>query len=170
MNVQASPFVVDFRGDASMAGLLAALEPHGSKALIIEYGGRVIRPGYHVTEVKAASFETLDCGGNPDQWRETILQVEDSGPDGETAFMSASKFRNILAQIGSKIALDPGARVTLEVGPPGEAMQVFDVSALMASGAGVILKLAGRSAICKPRHREASSNSAEGCCSQAKCC
>jgi len=51
---------------------------------VIDYGGRTIRPGYHVTEVKAGSFGTLDCGGNPDAWRETILQVEDLGPRGRT--------------------------------------------------------------------------------------
>jgi hypothetical protein len=77
MNREASPSPIDFHGDALLGGLLDALEPHASKPLLLEYAERVIQPGYHVTEVKAGAFVTLDCGGNPDRWQETILQVED---------------------------------------------------------------------------------------------
>ena len=65
MSDSASLPTMEFHGDAALGALLTALEPHGSKALVIDYGGRMIRPGYHVTEVKAGSFVTFDCGGNP---------------------------------------------------------------------------------------------------------
>jgi hypothetical protein len=31
--------------------------------------------GYHLTELKAASFETVDCGGQTNRWQETIVQL-----------------------------------------------------------------------------------------------
>src|SRR5258708_39532764 len=121
---------VDFHGDAELGALLGALEPHADKPLVLEYDGRAIRPGYHVTEVKAGSFVTLDCGGSPDAWRETILQVEDLGPEGDQAFMPVGKFKAILDQVGKQVTLDMHARLTFEVGPPAAPMQVFDVDAL----------------------------------------
>jgi hypothetical protein len=155
MTIHTTPSVIDFRGDASLGAILDALEQHSDKALIIEYAGRTIRPGYHVTEVKAGSFLTLDCGGNPDQWRETILQVEDLAPEGEPAFMPVAKFRAILAQVAARIELDRDARLTFEVGPPDAAMQVFDVSTLQIEADRITVRLAARPAICKPRHRAA---------------
>jgi len=155
MTIHTTPSAIDFRGDASLGAILDALEPHSDKALIIEYAGRTIRPGYHVTEVKAGSFVTLDCGGNPDAWRETILQVEDLAPEGERDFMPVRKFRSILGQVAVRIELDRDARLTFEVGPPDEAMQVFDVSTLEIKPDRVVLRLGARPAICKPRHRAA---------------
>lgn len=166
MTMHTSPSTIDFRGDASLGAVLDTLEPHSAKSLVIEYGERTIRPGYHVTEVKAGSFVTIDCGGNPDRWRETILQVEDLGPEGERDFMPVGKFRSILSQVANRIQLDPTARLTLEVGPPESAMQVFDVGTLHIEADRVILRLAVRPAICKPRHREAQqrAGSAKGAC------
>jgi Family of unknown function (DUF6428) len=164
MNASASLSVIDFHGDASLGAILSALEPHAGKALVIDYGGRTIRPGYHVTEVKAGSFVTLDCGGNPDAWRETILQVEDLGPAGDQAFMPVGKFRGILDQVGKRVALDLEARLTFEVGPPSTPMQVFDVDTLRIGTEEILLQLGARAAICKPRHRVAQQAAMTSCC------
>ncbi len=164
MNAAAKSFVVEFHGDASLGAVLAAMAPHADKALVIAYGGRTIRPGYHVTEVKAGSFVTLDCGGNPDAWRETILQVEDHAPEGEQAFMGVGKFKGILEQVGKRVALDPDARLTFEVGAPAVPMQVFDVDALHVGTEQIVLQLGARPAICKPRHRAAGHAEATPCC------
>jgi hypothetical protein len=153
MNGDTRLLEMDFHGDASLGTLLAALEPHVGKELVIDYGGRTIRPGYHVTEVKAGSFVTLDCGGNPDAWRETILQIEDIAQEGEGGYLSVDKFRGVLGQVAQRIELDASARLTFEVGPPDAAMQVFDVDGLRVEVGRIVLRLAARSAICKPRHR-----------------
>lgn len=62
--------------ESTLGAVLQRLQGHDGATLAIVYAGREVRPGYHVTEVKAGSFQTLDCGGNPDAWQETILQVE----------------------------------------------------------------------------------------------
>lgn len=164
---------MDQIADQSLATVLAFLAPHGDKSLIIEYGGRTIQPGYHVTEVKAGSFVTLDCGGNPDAWQETILQLEDIPPAPGQTHMMVDKFRAILAQVGQKVPLNHDARLTLEVGPPGVPMQVHDVGPLAIAGDAVILRLVPRPAICKPRHR-AEFSAVQSCCApataRAACC
>ncbi len=174
MNIITSPHHIEFHADGSLSRVLAALEPHADKALVIEYGGRTIQAGYHVTEVKAGSFVTLDCGGIPDQWHETILQVEDLASTDGRDFMSVQKFRGILAQVATKIELDNDARLTFEVGLPETPMQIFDADSLRVDADRVVLSLASRPAICKPRHRAAQATAATSCCGPssktAGCC
>ncbi|MGX1791126.1 DUF6428 family protein [Bosea sp. NPDC055332] len=173
MNPEASPSPIDFQGDALLGALLDALEPHASKPLLLEYADRMIQPGYHVTEVKAGSFVTLDCGGNPDRWQETILQVEDLPSHDGRGHMLAGKFRAILAQVAERIALAPGARLTFEVGRPDEPMRVFDVGAVLPQVDRVVLRLMTRPAICKPRHRAAEQETSIACCGPSSgpgCC
>lgn len=152
--------------ESTLGAVLSHLQGCEQLTLVIEYDGRVVQPGYHVTEVKAGSFVTLDCGGNPDAWQETVLQVEDiPGSDGRT-MMTAGKFRSILAQVDEKVRLDHDARLTIEIGRPGEAMRVFDIADLSIQDDRAILALGVRAAICKPRHR-AQQSEAAACCSPA---
>ena len=151
--------------DMSLATVLAALEPHADKPLVIDYGdGRQVQAGYHVTEVKAGSFVTLDCGNNPDAWQETILQVEDIPADEGASFLQVGKFRSILAAVDRKIRLNADARLTFEVSRPDEAMRVYDVAAVDVEDDRAVVRLGERPAICKPRHRAAQAE-ASACCS-----
>ncbi len=155
MNAIASPVVLIAAKESSLGQVLSALEPHDEKALVIQYGGRQVQAGYHVTEVKAGSFVTLDCGANADAWQETILQVEDIAPADGATYLSVGKFRSILTQVDRKIRLNGDARLTFEIGVPDVPMQVFDVARLSVDGDTATLELDPRPAICKPRHRAA---------------
>lgn len=161
MNPEAS-VLLPVAFDMSLGQLLEALAGQEDKSLVLEYDGRPVQDGYHVTEVKAGSFVTLDCGGNPDAWQETVLQIEDIPLQPGGSRMSVGKFRSILAQVDRKVRLNDEARLTFEVGVPGVPMQVFDVAAIEIEGAAMVVQLGARGAICKPRHRVAAS-----CCSPA---
>lgn len=163
------------QADTSLNRILAALESHADKSLVFAYEtGAEVRPGYHVTEVKAGSFVTLDCGGNPDAWQETILQIEDIPERDGGTYMRVGKFRSILAQVDRKVRLNGEARITIEVSRPDEPMKVYDVAAVDVEGDRAIVQLGERSAICKPRHRALQEAAAAACCSQASvsssCC
>lgn len=170
MNAHASlPYV---EVEASLAQVLAALDGHDEMPLSIRYDDRKIQAGYHITEVKFASLQTLDCGGNPDSWQETILQIDDIPAEEGKAQMTAGKFRSILATVDKKVRLNQDARLTIEIGKPGEAMRVFDVAGTSIEGEVAWLTLGVRAAICKPRHR-AAKTAASTCCAPAKsssCC
>ncbi|MBB5696504.1 DUF6428 family protein [Muricoccus pecuniae] len=172
MNAPALPLTVSFQSDASLGALLDALRPYGSRQLVISYDGRRTQPGYHVTEVKAGSFLTLNCGGNPDAWQETILQVEDLPASAEKPdHMEVGKFLSILEKVAARVSLQPGSRLTSEVGPPGRPMQIFDVEAIRIEAAGVVVELGPRPAICKPRHRaEQEAKAASACCAPSRGC
>src|SRR3569833_424705 len=145
MDAVAKPLIAD----TSLATVLAALAPHGERALVIDYGdGREVQAGYHVTEVTAGSFVTIDCGNNPDAWQETILQVEYIPADEGKTFMRVGKFCSILAAVDRKVRLNAAARHTLEVSRPDEAMRIYDVAAVDIEGNRAVIRLGERSAIC----------------------
>lgn len=173
MNAHASPLVAATSADTPLTTVLAALDGHGEKLLHIEYGGRTAQTGYHVTEVKAGSFVTLDCGANADAWQETILQVEDIlARDGDRQ-MTVRKFVSILARVDKKVRLNADARLTFEIGPPNAPMQVFDVALVAVTDDAATLRLGARPAICKPRHRAAQEAAGASCCSpntSSSCC
>lgn len=156
--------------ESTLGAVLQRLQGHDEATLSIIYGDREVQSGYHVTEVKAGSFQTLDCGGNPDAWQETILQVEDIPSAGKPQ-MTAGKFSAILSQVDKKVRLNHDARLTIEMGRPGEPMRVFDVADITIEGNRAVLTLGVRAAICKPRHRAAQ---AVACCAPAEmassCC
>src|SRR5689334_14089145 len=133
MSALASPLIpAIFNSDTSLGAVLAALVPHGGKNLIIAYDdGSLVQTGYHVTEVKAGSFVTLDCGGNPDAWQETVLQVEDIPAENEDKVMTVGKFRSILAAVDGKIRLNSDARLTIEVSRPNQPMRIYDVAGVI---------------------------------------
>jgi hypothetical protein len=159
--------------DMSLAVLVHLLASHESKALLFSYEDRIIQSGYHITEVKAGNFATLDCGGNPDAWTETVLQVEDLPPIDGRQVMTSQKASLILSQVSRKLALDGKSRLTVEIGMPGEAMRVYDIAAPIVADDHVMLPLQPRAAICKPRHR-ANQEAAQSCCQprteQQSCC
>ena len=160
-----------FQGDASLDALLDAMAPFGERRLLLFYAGREVRPGFHVTEVKAGSFVTLDCGGNPDSWQETILQVEDLPASQEQpSHMPVGKFLAILDKVRQRVALSGASRVTFEIGRPDEPMQVFDVDRMVVAPDQVGIHLGPRAAVCKPRHRAEQAAAASLCCGPKGCC
>jgi hypothetical protein len=168
----ASPVTPLLQPDHDLAALRRILAGQESLSLVLDYAGRTIRPGYHVTEIKAAHFAALDCGGNPDNWTETVLQVEDVPAKDGGGFMTAGKFLSILGRVERALELDETARVTFEISRPGEAMQVFDIAGILVTPDRATISLESRHAICKPRHR-AAAPAASACCApsaSAACC
>lgn len=167
-----APVTTMMQPELTLNQLRTRLEPHAALPLALNYAGRTIQPGYHVTEIKAAHFSALDCGGNPDQWRETVLQVEDLSAREGNDTMSVGKFLSILGRVEQALSMDPSSRVTIEISRPGEAMQVFDIAHVEAGQDRASLQLAMRPAICKPRHRASQPETA--CCNptaqSAACC
>ena len=163
--------------DITIGGLLGVLSAHRDKPLLFFYGGRTIRPGYHITEVKAGQFAALDCGANPESWTEIFVQLLDGNE--EPGHMSAGKFTAIIRKVTEHVALDMTARLTFEVSDGVEPMQLYRAALPSLAGGEVHVELSPRPASCKPRDRwleeqrksEAcctpSSSKGESCCAQS---
>lgn len=147
------PLAVLPPAEFATGALLHALAPHADKPLVFDYEGRDIERGYHVTEVKAGTFASLDCGANPESWRETVIQLWDIAGEAGSTHMPAGKFLAILRKVAAKVPLDGQARLTFEVSDGGSAMQLYAASAVRPDGEVVRVSLTHRPAICKPRDR-----------------
>ena len=160
----------DFPGDdISIGELLSVLAEHKDKPLLFSYGGRTVKPGYHVTEVKAGAFAALDCGANPEAWTELFVQLWDVDEDGRT-HMPAGKFSAIIGKVGAHVALDPGARLTFEVSDGIAAIQLHKASMPLVQGGEVHVQLSARASSCKPRDRwlVEQAKATTACCGPAK--
>src|ERR1700730_5006466 len=93
---------------------IKALRRSPDKALLFtNRDGDTIHPGYHLTELKAANYDTVDCGGQKNGWNETILQLW-VPEDGDHEYMLAGKFISIYDKVSRMGSMDQEAEPRIE--------------------------------------------------------
>jgi hypothetical protein len=152
------------KDDISLGDLLSVLSGARDSALIFYYDGHPVKPGYHVTEVKAGQFSALDCGANPEAWTETFIQLWDID-EGDRTHMAAGKFYSIIRKVTEHVKLDGSAKLTFEVSDGVRPMQLYCAATPVLRAGAVHVELEPRPASCKPRDRWlAEENRAAACC------
>lgn len=137
--------------DITIASLLGFLADHKDRPLVFFHDGRPVRPGYHVTEVKAGRFDALDCGANPESWSEIFIQLWDV--DEDRMHMPAGKFAAIIRKVTEHVGLDHTARLTFEVSDGVRPMQLYRAALPETVDGAIHVMLSPRPASCKPRDR-----------------
>jgi hypothetical protein len=159
--------------DISLGHLLNVLAVAPDAPLVFSYDGNPVRPGYHVTEVKAGQFSALDCGANPEAWAEIFVQLWDSDEDSRT-HMPAGKFAAIIRKVSDHVQLEPTAKLTFEVSDGERPMALYCASAPRLVAGTFEVSLSARPASCKPRDRWLAEEQAKSSCcgpaSTSKCC
>jgi hypothetical protein len=153
--------------------LLGSLASHKERPLIFTYDGQRVKPGYHVTEVKAGHFDALDCGANPESWTEVFVQLWDV--DGDGPHMNAGKFSGIISKVSERVDLDQAAKLSFEVSDGIRPMQIHHAGKVEIVGQEIHVALKARPASCKPLDRALETErKAQTCCapsaSGVKCC
>ena len=138
--------------DISLGELLSRAAETPDLPLVFLYDGKPVRPGYHVTEVKAGHFSALDCGANPEAWSEIFVQLWDVDED-ERTHMTAGKFSAIVRKVSEQVRLDGAAKLTFEVSDGVRPMQLYCAVNLIESDGVLRVVLTPRPASCKPRDR-----------------
>lgn len=158
-------------GEVSTGEMLRQLAANTQSKLIFSYEGQDVLPGYHVTEVKDGHFEGLDCGANPEAWRETFIQLWDVPAEDGRTHMPVAKFAAILRKVGEVVPFDPNAKLTFEVSDGIGAIRLFRAETIAVEGDSVRVALSRRPASCKPRDRWLEEQqAAAACCGSATCC
>jgi len=83
--------------------------------VFVDRNGRAVQAGYHLTELKAASFNTVDCGGQVNQWNETVVQLW-VAPLPDDDYMAAAKFLKIFDKVRSMVPINLEAEMRVEYG------------------------------------------------------
>jgi hypothetical protein len=149
--------------DISLGHLLDVLSVAPDAPLVFSYDGSPVRPGYHVTEVKAGMFSALDCGANPEAWSEIFVQLWDIDEDDRT-HMPAGKFAAIIRKVADHVRLEPTAKLTFEVSDGVRPMALYCAAAPRLVAGSFEVSLSARPASCKPRDRWLAEEQAKSSC------
>lgn len=129
---------------------IQTLESYPTRPLVFDYGsGRRVAPGYHVTEVMNVTYETMDCGGQANFWRETVVQLQ--GPSAKDApeFMTTDKFLGIYRRVVASVPVRPDSEVRLEYGDALSPAIRYHVGAVAESEGHLVIFLTSPGVTCK---------------------
>ena len=126
--------------------------------------GHTVPSGYHLTELKAASFETVDCGGQTNRWQETIVQLwVPSHADDE--YMTTAKFLKIFDKVNGMIPLDLDAEIRVEYGDNNFFPSTYHVRSVTHDQTATRVLLEPPRTTCKARDRRvATFPTTDSCC------
>ena len=130
-----------------------ALSAHTDKELLFEYApGLLVGANYHITEVKAVSVDSVDCGGQADSWDETIIQLWESPEElGKKDYLTACKALEILQRVSKIKAFKLPSVVKLEYSNAQFHTANLDVKSVKETDTQLIFKLYVESTDCKAK-------------------
>jgi hypothetical protein len=121
--------------------------------LLFEFGqGNVVQGGYHVTEIKNAGYETIDCGNSLHSWKEVVVQIwvpQEAKLDDEK--MPTSKFTKIWDVVDSRLNLHRDAEIRIEYGDAAHLTSNYHVDDVVVTEDGLVVQMAPPRTMCKPR-------------------
>ncbi len=123
-----------------------------NQLIFVDLHGQTVHSGYHLTELKAASFETVDCGGQVNRWSETIVQLW-VPLDAEDDYMTAAKFLKIFAKVSGMISLDLDAEIRVEYGDENFSPSTYQVPSVARDRNTTRVLLQPPETTCKARDR-----------------
>jgi len=155
----------------NISNLVSALKNNPDLPVIFTQNEQTISPGYHITEVKIAVVNSLDCGQGTDQWRELVIQLLDGDDDSSNAYMQSAKFHGILGQALKAEQVDDDTHLYFEFTPGNAAMQKSSIKEVEIVNNTIAITLATTTAQCKPYQRALArgtvATSSTGCCGPA---
>lgn len=148
--------------DATLNGFLKALEtamPEAGVVFATEDGP--VGAGYHITELKHARIESIDCAGRQSSWDEVAVQMLDVFGD---VPMPVDRLRAILSRSRAAIPALGEAPVHIEFGHRNKSLSRYDIAGLSIDGHLVKVSLVRAHATCKPAAAPAEPGTTTRCC------
>jgi hypothetical protein len=143
---------------------LQTLESLPDSALVFDYGDGQIQPGYHVTEIMAASYSSMDCGGQANHWQETIIQLMGPTVQDKPDYMTVNKFLSIYRRVAASVPVNREATVRFEYGDARLPAIHYHVGEVASQDGRVTVHLQVPGVTCKASDRKIA---AVACCAPA---
>jgi hypothetical protein len=141
-----------------------------NQLVFVDGNGHAVHAGYHLTELKAVSLDTVDCGGQTNRWQETIVQLWVPA-NADNDYMTAGKFLKIFDKVGGMIPLNFDASIRVEYGDEDFFPATYDVRSITRGEDLTRVLLQAPETTCKARDRREKSIRSEAeretCCSAA---
>lgn len=138
----------------------------GKDGLDLEFtvSGRRISGAYHITEIKSARIESVDCGGTQNRWTEVVFQLLEPGQDDPSRRMTVERARKIYDDASRIQAFDRDAEVIFEYEPEGAPTALLRVDSIGAGRERAVVSLESKRTECKPASRSAAGSTTDSAC------
>ena len=148
------------------SSFLAGLRASSHLPLVFRAGRKEVNPGYHLTEVKRVSYETMDCGAMTHRWSES--QFEIWAPTLVTlgagrGHMPAAKFLQIVDRVDAELPLNREATARILASFDGQPAALSHIDGMFARDGTLGIELSGDRTRCKAAERKLASVTG-GCC------
>ena len=144
-----------------------------NQLIFVDFDGHTVHSGYHLTELKAASFDTVDCGGQTNRWQETIVQLWVPS-HAANEYMTVAKFLKIFEKVRGMIPLNLDTEVRIEYGDENFFPSTYHVRSIAHDQTTTRVLLEPPRASCKARDRRVAplATTTGSCCAPATeaCC
>ncbi len=148
------------------------LETNSNKALLFEYQPQQFaRTNYHLTEIKKVHFDTVDCGGNPNEWNETQIQIwENPNEKDKQEFMTTDKILSIFNKVDSIKLLNYDTELKVEYGNDKFHTCVMKIKSIKQNDNQIIVQLFEEKTLCKAPSELTENKKETSCCSTSSGC
>lgn len=153
--------------------LLDLLTAHPDKELLFEYAADEFIPNaYHITEVKNVHIESVDCGGRPDEYYQTIIQLWIGEQETQARAMTAQKAMSILHTVDKMKPMRRDTDLFFEYGYGALRTSNYQVQQVVELADKIILQLYVAPTVCKPIYELelAGLDSKSACAPGSGCC
>lgn len=145
---------------------LSILKENEGKELIFEFqSGQFIPKAYHITEVKNVHIESVDCGGRPAEYFQTIVQLWHDGKEQSANFMTAKTANKIFSTVDNIKPLRQDTPIFFEWGNADIRTSVYEVNNIEITDNQIVMKAFVPPTVCKPKYElELMGQCGDGCC------
>lgn len=123
--------------------------------------GRLVKPTYHITEIKNVSIDSVDCGGNPDAYNHTVVQLWVNPQEELRKPWTAKKALSIFQKVDAITPMDGHAEIFIEYGDHTMRTSNFSIENVTTTNGKIEVQLYTKPPVCKPSLR---SEGVASCC------
>ncbi|MFK7932283.1 MAG: DUF6428 family protein [Saprospiraceae bacterium] len=152
---------------------LSILKQNPNKEIVFEYAaGEFVPNAYHITEVKNVHIESVDCGGRPDEYYQTVIQLWIGETVTQERAMTADKAMKILDIVDKKKPMRRDTELFFEYGYGDLRTSNYQVENVVELANKIILQMYVAPTVCKPKFelQMAGSDSSGMCAPGGGCC
>lgn len=144
--------------------LVELVNDNPSKTLRFEFmAGRFVESHYHITEIKNHAIKSIDCGGRPDEWTETVIQLWEPSNPNDRDPMDGKKAASILKKVDSIQPLELENTIYFEYTDGVLPVANYQVGNVSTTNDAILISFAPISTQCKP-NLELEMAAAQSCC------
>lgn len=148
------------------SSFLAALRANPDLPLVFRAGREIVHPGYHLTEVKRVSYETMDCGAMTHRWAESQFEIwvpALAHLEVGRGHMPAAKFLKIVDRVEAELPLEREATARIHASFRDQPAALYDIAGVTPQDGKLWIELSPDRTRCKAAERRLAAATG-GCC------